>query len=116
MQLSLIIPIYKQEKTIVDNVKHILKALEKTRFSYEVICVVDGHVDHSYELLKKEHLLFTHVLGYEKNNGKSWLSNSEPRFRGSVARKSKGFNQPNGAHASTRTKRLCISETGLPDR
>jgi glycosyltransferase involved in cell wall biosynthesis len=71
MQLSLIIPIYRQEKTIVDNVRHILAALEKTRFSYEIICVVDGYVDRSYELLQNAHFLFTHVYGYEKNHGKS---------------------------------------------
>ena len=72
MQLSLIIPIYRQEKTIVENVKHILATLEKTRFSYEIICVVDGHVDRSHELLQSAHLLFTHVYGYEKNHGKSY--------------------------------------------
>lgn len=72
MQLSLIIPIYRQEKTIVENVKHILGTLEKTRFSYEIICVVDGHVDRSHELLQSAHLLFTHVYGYEKNHGKSY--------------------------------------------
>ena len=72
MQLSLIIPIYRQEKTIVHNVKHILETLEKTRFSYEVICVVDGFVDKGFELLQQAQLLYTHVLGYEKNHGKSY--------------------------------------------
>ncbi len=72
MQLSLIIPIYRQEKTIVENMKHILGALEKTRFSYEVICVVDGNVDRSLMLLQGAKLLFTHVYGYEKNHGKSY--------------------------------------------
>ncbi len=72
MQLSLIIPIYRQEKTIVHNIKHILETLEKTRFSYEVICVVDGFVDKSFELLQQAQLLYTHVLGYEKNHGKSY--------------------------------------------
>jgi glycosyltransferase involved in cell wall biosynthesis len=72
MQLSLIIPIYRQEKTIVHNIKHILETLEKTRFSYEVICVVDGFVDQSYALLEEAQLPHVQLLGYEKNHGKSY--------------------------------------------
>lgn len=73
MQLSLVIPIYKQHRTIEENIKHVLHALEKTRFTYEVICVVDGYDDDpSYEVLKKANLLFVHVLGYPQNHGKSY--------------------------------------------
>jgi glycosyltransferase involved in cell wall biosynthesis len=72
LELSLIIPVYRQEKTVVTDVKRILAALEKTRFSFEIICVVDGFVDKSYELLHEARLLFTHVYGYEKNHGKGF--------------------------------------------
>ena len=72
MQLSLIVPIYRQKDTIVQNIKLIVDGLQRTRFTYEVICVVDGYDDdESYHRLLKENLLFVHVLGYPKNHGKS---------------------------------------------
>jgi glycosyltransferase involved in cell wall biosynthesis len=72
LNLSIVIPIYRQEKTIIHNIKSILASLEKTRFSYELICVVDGFVDRSFDILQEANLFFTHVYGYEKNRGKSY--------------------------------------------
>ena len=50
--LSLIIPVYKQEATIVRNIREIKQALDKIRYPYELIVVIDGLIDKSYDKLK----------------------------------------------------------------
>ena len=49
MLVSVIIPAYKQEKTIKADIERIVDVLSNTRFEYEVIVVVDGHLDKTYE-------------------------------------------------------------------
>lgn len=69
-KISVIIPAYKQEKTIRENVQNILKVLEKSTNLYEVIVVVDGRTDKTFEnvkSLKDPHLI---VVGYKTNRGK----------------------------------------------
>jgi len=69
--LSLIIPVYKQEKTIVSNVKSIQIVLNKIRYDYEIIVVVDGIIDQSLKRLKKAKIPKTRIIAYEKNKGKA---------------------------------------------
>ena len=54
--LSLIIPVYKQEKIIVKNLRQIKKALDKIRYPHEIITVVDGIVDQSLQKIKNAHI------------------------------------------------------------
>lgn len=70
--LSLIIPCYKQEKTIVQNVQQILDVLDKTRYSYEVLVVIDGVVDKSFQKLRKAKLHNVTIFEYQENRGKSY--------------------------------------------
>lgn len=70
--LSLIIPAYKKEKIIVENVSKIKSALDLIRYDYEIIVVIDGEVDKSFELLKKEKLDKVKVIFYKENQGKSF--------------------------------------------
>ncbi len=71
--ISVIIPIYKQEKTIEQDLTNIAKALQKIRFNYEIIAVVDGiKTDSSYQLIKKLVLPQLKVFGYPENNGKGY--------------------------------------------
>ncbi len=72
LDLSIVIPIYRQEKTILHNLQTIISAVEKTRFSFEIIAVVDGNVDQSFKILEKAQLPHVHLIGYEKNHGKSY--------------------------------------------
>ncbi len=51
--LSVVIPAYKQEKTIAKDLKRIGGVLEKIRYDYEVIVVIDGQVDKTYQQAKK---------------------------------------------------------------
>lgn len=68
--LSLIIPVYKQEKTIVENVEHLEGVLSKFPLLYEIIVVVDGFRDKTYENARKIRSKRVSILGYEKNQGK----------------------------------------------
>ncbi len=70
--LSLIIPVYKQERTIVKNIKRIKGVLDKVRYDYEMIVVVDGIVDNSYKKIKKTQISKIKVISYFKNQGKSY--------------------------------------------
>lgn len=70
--LSLIIPCYKQEKVIVSNLKQILGVLGRTRYSYEVIVVIDGKVDKTFEKIKQHPFYNLIVYEYKENRGKSY--------------------------------------------
>ncbi len=68
--LSVIIPAYKQEKTIVKDIKTITKALETLDYKYEIIIVVDGIVDKTYTKALRYKSTKVKILGYDKNQGK----------------------------------------------
>ncbi len=68
--LSLIVPAYKQEKTIIKNIKSLDNVLSKLAYKYEIIVVVDGYIDNTYKNAKKINKKYIKVLGYEKNQGK----------------------------------------------
>ena len=70
--LSLIIPVYKQEATIVRNIREIKQALDKIRYPYELIVVIDGLIDKSYDKLKKAKIPNAKIIVYKKNHGKSY--------------------------------------------
>lgn len=70
--LSLIIPVYKQEKTIAKNLRSILYELKKFNFPYEVIVVVDGFVDKSFEEASTVKSSNIRVVGYPTNHGKGY--------------------------------------------
>lgn len=68
--LSLIVPVYKQEKTVEKNIKHLEGILSRLSFLYEIIVVVDGFKDKTYKNAKRIKSKKVKVLGYEKNQGK----------------------------------------------
>lgn len=70
--ISLIVPIYKQEKTIVKDLTNILTAMSNTRWNYEVIGVVDGFLDKSFEEAFKIENPNLKIYGYESNRGKGY--------------------------------------------
>ncbi len=71
--LSVIIPVYKQEKTIEKDVKNIISVLDQIRYDYEIIAVVDGKsIDNSYKILKKIKSPNLKVFGYKLNHGKGY--------------------------------------------
>lgn len=70
--LSLIVPVYRQEKTIVKNLEVIKEALDAIRYDYEIIAVVDGKVDASFEKIKQAKIEKVKCLFYSENRGKSY--------------------------------------------
>lgn len=70
--LSLIIPVFKQEKTIIENLKTIKNVLDNIRYDYEIIAVIDGTIDKSFEKIKKSKLSKITCLAYSENQGKSF--------------------------------------------
>lgn len=70
--LSLIIPIYKQERTIVSNLRQIKQVLDTIRYEYEIIAVFDGLLDQSFERVKQAKIPKIKCLHYNENQGKSF--------------------------------------------
>lgn len=72
--LSVIVPAYRQEKTIAKDLKNIDHILSEglQDFDYEIICVVDGMVDRTFEEAKKAESERVKVIGYEQNHGKGY--------------------------------------------
>lgn len=70
--VSLIIPAYKQEKTIAEDLMKIKGALDQLRYDYEMIVVVDGRVDKTFEKAKKIESSKVRIFGYDTNHGKGY--------------------------------------------
>lgn len=72
--LSIIVPAYKQERTIRRDLKTIDKTLKQglKNYNYEIICVVDGKLDKTEEEAKKVKSPKIKVFSYKKNNGKGY--------------------------------------------
>ena len=72
--LSVIVPAYQQEKTIKSDLKNIDQILSGglKDYDYEIICVVDGFLDKTFEEAKQIKSSKIHVVGYEHNKGKGY--------------------------------------------
>lgn len=83
--LSVIVPCFKQEKTIATNLKRIEAVLKATNYDYEVIVVVDGQVDKTFNNAKKVKSKKIKVVGYQENHGKGYaLRYGMARSKGDV--------------------------------
>ena len=69
MILSIIIPVYNEEKTVI-NVLEKIKKNSSSLSKYEVIVVDDGSTDQSRKLLENNKQLYDKLLVNEKNKGK----------------------------------------------
>lgn len=70
--LSLIVPAFKQEKTIIKDLKNLEKTLSLLSYRYEIIVVIDGFVDRTYKKVNKIVSKNIKVVGYSKNRGKGY--------------------------------------------
>ena len=68
--ISVIVPAYKKEKTIKKDLQRILDVLKQIPREYEIICVVDGKVDKTFEKAKEVKTRKVKVIGYDENKGK----------------------------------------------
>ena len=51
--VSIIIPAYKAEAIITKTLLRVREVLRSTRYKYEIICVVDGNADKTFEAAEK---------------------------------------------------------------
>lgn len=72
--LSVIVPAYKMSDTIKNDLQSIQKDLSEglKDYDYEIICVVDGSPDNTFEEAKKAQSGKIQVVGYEQNKGKGF--------------------------------------------
>lgn len=80
--ISLIIPTFRQERTIVRDIRKLQNVLMTLNLPYEIIVVVDGKVDKTFEKVGKLKDPKIRVFQYEKNQGKGYAI----KFGGSKAR------------------------------
>jgi len=73
--LSVIVPAYKQEKTIKKDLETINKILKEglgAEVDYEIICVVDGEIDGTGREALRVKSSKVHVCSYKENKGKGY--------------------------------------------
>lgn len=71
-RISVIIPAFRQDKTIVRDIKKVQEALSRTDHPYEIIVVVDGKTDKTFEKASRYKSRNIKVFGYETNHGKGY--------------------------------------------
>lgn len=70
--ISMIIPSFKQEKTIREDVENLKRSLIDLPMNYEIIVVIDGNMDKTYEAIKDLRSRNIKIYMYEKNEGKGF--------------------------------------------
>lgn len=76
MKISLVLPTYKKEDEVIEQLDRLYGYLSRKNSNFELIFVVDGYIDNTRDVLKnyiKENKLRkARVVGYEKNKGKGY--------------------------------------------
>ena len=76
MKLSLIVPTYKKEDIVLDQLERLYGYLSRKNPDFELIFVIDGYVDNTKDILdtyiSQNRLQKVQVLGYQKNRGKGY--------------------------------------------
>ena len=70
--LSVVLPAYKQEKTIIKDIRRIQEVLEQLRYDYEIVVVVDGFTDRTFKKAKELKSAKIKIVGYKTNRGKGY--------------------------------------------
>jgi glycosyltransferase involved in cell wall biosynthesis len=71
-KLSIIIPAYKEERSIRQTVERIVEVYDRLPYSYEVLVVVDGSPDQTAAEAKKVNSQNVKVYEYSPNQGKGY--------------------------------------------
>ena len=71
MILSIIIPVYNEERTVIEVLEKIKKN-SSNLFKYEIIVIDDGSTDQSKNLLEKNNHLYDKLILNEINKGKGF--------------------------------------------
>lgn len=71
-KFSLIIPVYKQAGSIKKDVEDVISVLETAKVNFEIVPVIDGMLDNSFQEAKKVKDARVRVVGYKTNHGKGY--------------------------------------------
>lgn len=71
-KISLVIPAYKQEKTIREDLKNLERSLTDLNLDYEIVVVIDGNLDKTFDAIKTLRDNRLKIYMYEKNQGKGY--------------------------------------------
>ena len=71
MKLSIIVPCYNEEKTIIEILER-LQRIDKKNFDIEIIVINDCSVDQTLKLLEENKQLYNILLNNSKNSGKGF--------------------------------------------
>ena len=67
--ISIIIPVFNEEKTILEVLKRIHNVIDKQTV-FEIIVINDGSTDNTIKLLEDNTSFFDQIITYQKNVGK----------------------------------------------
>lgn len=71
-KISLIIPAYKQEKTIVQNIKKMVDVMRHLPYKFEILVIIDGRLDKTYDRIRNYESTNIKIYHYERNQGKGF--------------------------------------------
>jgi len=71
--LSIVLPVFNEAENIELQYKHIVDAMNKTPYSYEIVFVDDGSIDNSFKLLEliAANDRHVHVVQFRRNFGQT---------------------------------------------
>ena len=76
MKISLVLPTYKKEREVIDQLERLYGYLSRVNPDFELIFVIDGYVDDTKNILEKyikeNRLKKAKVIGYKENRGKGY--------------------------------------------
>lgn len=70
--ISLIIPTFRQEKTISSELRSLIKTMEHIPYEYEIIVVIDGRLDKTFQKARTVKNKNLTVFELEENQGKGY--------------------------------------------
>jgi glycosyltransferase involved in cell wall biosynthesis len=79
MKLSIIIPVFNEERTIIEILEKV-NEFKKDNSLYEIIIINDGSKDKTLDLLKDNNHLYNNLITYEKNKGKGYAVKEGLKF------------------------------------
>lgn len=76
MKLSLVIPTYRKQRDVLDQLERVYGYLSRKNPDFELIFVIDGYIDNTKDILEKyikeNRLKKVSVIGYKENMGKGY--------------------------------------------
>jgi len=71
IKISILIPVYNEEATIINLLKSVQKEISKIKtVNFEIIVIDDCSNDNTSKFLRENETLYNHVISLEKNQGK----------------------------------------------